>query len=180
MALGTFVGGRYSSTLNSVDLGLTRDGYTLVIVPKGEMVAQSDAYAQTLLDYFFAGCDASVVLDSLEYKAGPIAAIWPWGTIGAMGIIARLASAIATSLVLSSTSGTPAASSPATLTATRAIIAPGTNISLLYTSKLRMVPIRFDLLPSDSAIHWTQSAIMWIGVGIGTLLSVLQQASTLA
>lgn len=157
MALGTFIGGRYSSTLAGVDLGLTQNGYQLVIVPKGEMIAQSDAYAQTLLDYFFAGCDASVVLDSLEYKAGPIAAIWPWGTLGTMGIIARLASNIAASLVLTSTAGTPAASSPASLTATRAIISPGSNISLLYTSKLRMVPIRFDLLPSDSVVHWTQT-----------------------
>ncbi len=172
MSLGTFIGGRYSSTWNAADLGLTREGYNVIVVPKGEMIAQSDAYAQTLLDYFFAGCDVATVLDSLEYKSGPIASIWPWGSLGTMGTIARLASNLGESLVLTSTAGTPAASTPATLTATRAIISPNTNIALLFSSKLRMVPIRFDCLPSDGAVHFTTSLFAYFCAGLGMLASL--------
>lgn len=161
MAIATLIGGRYSGTHGGGDLGLTEMGYTIIIVPLAERIEESDAYGLTLLDYFFRGVNVSTVFDSLEYKgtqgtSGPLNAIWPWGgTLGTMSTIARLASDISDSMVLTAASGTPAASTPATLTAARSIIEPGFNVSLLLNSKLRKVPVRFVHLPSDSAVHFS-------------------------
>lgn len=154
MTIATLIGGRYSSTLNSADLGITETGYEIVLVPKAELISQSDAYGDTLIDFFFRGCDVSCIFDSLEYKTGPVTAAWPWGTLGAMGIIGRLGSGIATSHVMTSTAGTPAVASPTSLTGARAILSPGFNVALLFNSKLRKVPVRFDYLPSDAAVHF--------------------------
>ena len=61
------------------------------------------------------------MLNSLEYKTGPKSAIWPWGTLGTMGVIGRLGSAISLSLVLTdwmaNTESTGVAFSIDTLTA---------------------------------------------------------------
>ena len=157
MAIATFVGGAYTGTLGGSALGLTEQGFTLIFVPKAERIEESDGYGLTLLDYFFRGVDVSTVFDGLEYKSGTITSAWPWGSLGTMGVIARLASSIAGSMVLTAVAGTPAASSPASLTASRTIIEPGHNVNILFNSKLRKVPIRFVNLPSDSAIHFTTS-----------------------
>jgi hypothetical protein len=155
VTIATLIGGRYSGTLGGADLGITESGFTIIFNPKAELINESDAYGLTLIDLFWRGIDVSTVFDSLEYKAGTITAAWPWGTLGAMGVIARLGSAIASSMVLTATAGTPAAATPATLTAARSLLEPGFNVSLLFNSKLRRVPIRFVNLPSDSAIHIT-------------------------
>lgn len=87
-------------------------------------------------------------------KSGPITSVWPWGALGTMGTIGRLGSGISGSHVLTVTSGTPAVGNPNTLTGGRAILSPGFNASLLMNSKLRKVPVRFDYLPSDAAVHF--------------------------
>ena len=140
-----------------MDLGITEDGYEITYTPHAEQINQSDAYGATLIDLVFRGVDVSIMLNSLEYKTGPKSAIWPWGTLGTMGVIGRLGSAISLSLVLTATASTPAAAEPATLTAARSILAPENNVNLLFTSKLRRVPIRFVCLPSDSAVHFTST-----------------------
>jgi hypothetical protein len=161
LAIGTFIGGRYSSTLGGGDFGLTEQGYQLVIVGHAEKIQQSDAYGDSLLDWFMRGCDVSVIADSLEYKgsmgaSGPHAATWPYGTtFGAHGVIGRLASNVALSLVMSATASTPAATTPASLTAARTMLEPGFNVALLFNSRLRKVPARFACLPSDSFVHFT-------------------------
>jgi hypothetical protein len=159
MALGTFIAGRYSSTLAASDLGIAEQGYELIFTPKGELINESDAYGMALIEIVYRGVDSDIMFTSLEYKTGTIAAAWPWGTMGNSGIVGRLGSAIASSLVMTSTAGTPAVATPATLTATRAILSPSTNVNLLFNSKLRRVPIRFNLLPADGsvAITFTQT-----------------------
>ena len=144
------------------DVGITETGYELVLVPKAEMISQSDAYGDSLIDMFIRGIDVSCIFDSLEYKGsagstGPLGSIWPYGnTFGSHGIVGRLGSAISQAHVLTSTIGTPAASTPTSLTGARAILAPGFNVNLLFNSKLRKVPVRFDYLPSDvSFVHFT-------------------------
>jgi hypothetical protein len=128
---------------------MTRQGYELMLEPKAELVNQSDQYGDTLIEAFFRGVDVSIVMDGLEYGvAGTPTAIWPWGTLGQMGIIARALSGIAGSMVLTATAGTPAASSPATLTGAQTVMAPGSQTGLRFTSQLRNVPVRFVLLPS--------------------------------
>jgi hypothetical protein len=161
VALGTLIAGRYSGAIAGADAGIAENGYNLVIIPHAERIAESDAYGQTLFELIYRGVDVGLIYDGLEYKgtvgtSGPLGAIWPWGaTFGTMGVIGRLGSAIAYSVILTATAGTPAASTPATLTAPRAIISPGFNVNLLFNSKLRKVPIRFDCMPNDSVVHFS-------------------------
>jgi hypothetical protein len=90
----------------------------------------------------------------LAYKAGTIAAFWPWGAIGtlltAAAPIGRLLSDVAAPHVLTSTPNTPAAASPASVTGVKAILAPNQSARLLFSSKLRKVPIRLQYLPYDA------------------------------
>lgn len=154
------IGGRYSATLNAVSLGITDEGYRLFKALKQEEIAGSDAYGDALLDYFYRGGDVTIQADSKEYAAGATNAFWQWGAIGQMtgtgSPIGRLASAVAQALVLTSTPATPAAATPATLTAPNAVLAPGQNGSLLFNSKLRRVPIFLAALPytSGSSVLW--------------------------
>src|SRR5689334_14423085 len=68
-----------------------------------------------------------------EYKAGPISAWWPYSaTLGRMGVIGRLMYSISAALVLTAVAGTSASTSPATLTASKAILLPGFGTRLMY------------------------------------------------
>src|SRR6266852_668710 len=106
MALDTFVAGRYSSTYNAVDVGITQDGYELQQDSKAEPINATDAYAESMIDFVYRGGDVFLQFESKAYKAGSITPFWPWGALGVMGVIARLASAVAASMVLTATAGT--------------------------------------------------------------------------
>lgn len=162
MPLATIIAGRYSSTWNSLALGLAKDdGYRLIESPKKQKINKSDAYAQTLIETVHQGVDWAIVMTLIEYNAAGIASIIsPWATLGQLGIIAVLGTALAKPLVLTSTAGTPAVASPATLTAPLAELAPESNVELGFTSAGREIPVRLDLLPDTySALqkHFTQT-----------------------
>lgn len=127
------------------------EGYELLLDPKHQLVNRSDAYGDTLIDTIVRGADWSLVCEAMEYKAGPIAAVGQIASMGTLGIIGRLGSDIAQALVLTATAGTPAATTPATLTASKALLAPNANPRILFNSELRRVPLRFALLPYDSS-----------------------------
>ena len=156
MALGTFIAGRYTATYNAVGTGLTDAGYEVEQTAKAEMIDKSDGYGDTLLDWIYRGGESTIQFSSKEYMAGSLAAFWPWGG-GASGTlitssvpIATLASTVAKPIVLTSTTGTPAATAPASLTAPLALLAPNYAAKLLFDSRLRVVPIRLQLLPSTT------------------------------
>ena len=136
--------------MNAVALGITDEGYDLQWEPKSDVIGKSDVYGDMTLDLIYRGTDWFFQTDFMETKAGPLAAAYPWGALGVQGIIGRLGSDVATSLVLTSTTGTPAVATPATLTATKPILAPGSNPNAQYNSRLRTMPVRFILLPVDS------------------------------
>ena len=154
MALDTFIAGRYSGTYNSNDVGITRDGYRLFKDSAWEEISETDAFGMSLLDGVYRGGRCSIQFDSKAYKTGSIAAFWPWGSLGVLATaaapIARLASAVAAATVLTDVDNTPAAGSPATLTASLSILAPNQNADLLFSSRVREVPVRLSLLPSTS------------------------------
>ena len=157
MALDTFVAGRYSTTYNSVDVGITEEGYELQQDAKAQQIVPSDAYGDSIIDLVYRGGDVYLQFEGKAYKAGAITPFWPWGALGVMGIIGRLASAVALSTVMTATTGTPAAAAPATWTGLLSILAPNNPARLLYNSKLRTVPIRLLILPGDSGggvIKW--------------------------
>lgn len=160
MAIEAPIAGHYNATYNAVGVGYTEAGFELEQTLKQEVVDESDAYGGSTIDYVYRGGDCFLQWDAKVYKAGSYAPFWPWGTLGVMATsaapIGRLASLVAQAMVLTATANTPAAASPATLTASKAILAPNFNGRLLYNSKLRRVPARLQLLPSEAAgtITW--------------------------
>lgn len=120
-----------------------------------EPVNNSDAYGKSLLDAIYQGGDYFASFQCMEYRTGSIAAFWPFGAMGVMGVIARLYFDMSAALVLTAIAGTPAAATPATLTASKSILAPGFNGRLLYGPTLRKVPIRLALLPfTSTGVRW--------------------------
>jgi len=146
----TLICGQYTVTWNSNALGVMLGDSGLPTIEnsnKGEPVANTDAYGKTTIDAIYQGGDYFASMTCLEYKANTIAAWWPFGSLGVMGTIGRLYYNLSQPLVLTAVAGTPAASSPATLTASKAILAPGFSSRLLFGPTLRNVPLRFQLLP---------------------------------
>lgn len=161
MPLDTFVSGAYSHTYNSVDTGITHNGYDLQIASRGEPVGPSDVHGQSVIDLVYRGGDVHIQYDSMAYKAGAITPFWPWAAIGTVGVIGRLGSNVAATALLTSTAGTPAAAAPTTVTGTKAILAENFDARLLFHSVLRSVPTRLRLLPYDAGsgtIKWFVTA----------------------
>jgi hypothetical protein len=154
VGLGTFVAGRYTGTYNSVDLGIMEGGYEISWAISMENIDNTDAYGDTVIDQVLRGMNVFAQWNAKEYKAGPLAAATPLSTLPPtgtsslkLGLIGRLATDVAATLVLSATAGTPAATSPASLTAAEAILAEGYDVRLLFDSRHRKVPVRMRLLP---------------------------------
>lgn len=149
MTLATLVAGAYSGTYNAVALGIQENGFELQFEPHEKLVNQSDAYGETIIDALYTGADHYLQFTGLSYGAGMTAPMWPFGTLGVMGIIGRLHSALAMPIVLTATAGTPAATAPATLTGPKSLLAANANPKLLFTTEVRKVPIRLRLHPND-------------------------------
>jgi hypothetical protein len=149
----TLIAGQYTVTYNGTSCGIMEGDAgvpTIEATNHAEPVNNTDAYGKSMIDAIYQGGDHFASFQCMEYKAGSIAAFWPFGALGVMGVIARLYYDMSSALVLTAVAGTPAANSPATLTASKSIIAPGFNGRLLYGPTLRKVPIRLALLPFSS------------------------------
>lgn len=138
-----------------MDVGITQNGYELNQDIKGELINETDAYGETIIDWVMRGGDVSLIFESKAYKVGSITPFFPNGAQGVLNTPAtpmgRLASDAALAMVLTATANTPAAAAPATLTGSKALMPPGQSNRLLYNSKVRNVPIRLQFLPTDSA-----------------------------
>lgn len=164
MPLGTFVAGRYSSTIDppgatgATDLGLMEKGYEIEVQHEEDNIVDTDAYARMVIDQVFQGINAWLQGTAKEWKAGPLLAAFPQAVLAPTGatflgpgVIARLASALAGVLIMTATTGTPAAAAPATLTATFAKIAENFPIRWMLGSEHRRLPFRFRMLPYDDS-----------------------------
>jgi hypothetical protein len=156
MSLDTFVAGRYSGTYNAVDTGVTEEGYEIEQDSKAELIENTDAYGDAIVDWIYRGGNCRLSFLSDTYKAGAITPFWPWtATLGqgwsAAAPIGRLASAVAQAMVLTAIAGTPAAAAPASVTATLSLLAPNSPAKLLYHSRLRKVQINLQVLPNNSS-----------------------------
>lgn len=156
MALDTFIAGRYSGTYNSVDVGITRDGYEITLDAEYEDLGETDAWGLSVIDSVWRGGNCFVQFTSTAYKAGVITPFWPFGMAlgglaNAANPIGRLASDMALAFVLTSTAATPAVATPATLTVTKALLAKNSNGRLMFNSKLREVPIRLRCYPNTAS-----------------------------
>ena len=149
----TLIAGSYTVTWNSVSVGMMEGDQgcpTLEQNTHAEMVNNTTTYGKSQIDGVYQGADWFAAYTCEEYRTGSIAAFWPYGTFGLMGVIARLLFGLSAPLVLTVVAGTPAVGSPNTVTASKAILAPGFNGRLLYGPTLRKVPIRQVLFPFDT------------------------------
>lgn len=140
-------------------MGITEAGFELQQSSKAELLNETDIHGESTADFVFRGGDVFLQFNSRTYKAGAISPFWPWGALGIMSTaaapIGRLASDVAGAMVLTAVAATPAAAAPATLTATKSILAPNFDGKLLFNSKLRNVPVRLQCLPYLSTdIKW--------------------------
>ncbi len=162
MALEAFIAGDASATYDppgatgATDIGVMEGGYEISARHAAELINETDRYGAMVVDGIFRGIqDVAVQCNGLEWTAGLLLAAYPFGAAfpasGAgylgPGVIGRLLSAVAGALILTATSGTPAAAAPATLTATYAIIHEGFDVRWMIDSKLRKLPIRLRILP---------------------------------
>lgn len=171
MALGSFVAGRYVASYDppgaatAADLGITQDGWQLFLSYAKQLVQTTDAYGDTVIEAIGRGI-SNCRLDALalEWKVGVLTALFPYqttppGITGAgvieLGTIGTLDSAKGGILILTATAGTPAAASPATVTATQAAIRENNDIQIAFDSRLRTIPLSFRVFPYlDSVVKF--------------------------
>lgn len=143
-----FLAGGYTVTYNASSLGQIEDGINIEQMLGGEPI-RGDNFGDTIQDFVFRGGDVFVDLIMTEWNAaGALGAFWYWSTTwGKMddGKIGTLATSLASALVLTKVAGPNA--SPTSLTANKAILAPGYPVRHLFAPRLRRVPLRLQLLP---------------------------------
>lgn len=143
MALGLFEG----------DAGLPALEHTMTTEP----IQNSSLYGKMKIDDIQQGGNWFLAMVCMEYKAGPISAFHPYhATLGRAPTIGTLLYDSAYAVVMTAIGGTPAAASPATLTASKCMLAPGFASRILFGPSLRKVPLRFTLYPylSGGNVVW--------------------------
>lgn len=151
-----FIAGGYTVSFNAVAVGQIEDGVEMEHVPYYEDI-RGDNMGDTIQDGVYRGGDMFMSFTMLEYNAAAGAAAtppawWPyhntWGRIGTIGV---LQTSLALAVVLTAVAGTSAATLPATLTASKCVIAKGFPTRMLFAPRNRRIPIRFQMLPYDSS-----------------------------
>ncbi len=147
----SFIAGRYTAVWNSLSLGQTERGFDVGFQRFTEPIT-GDAGADTEQDGINRGADFDVIAQLLEYNAAAVATLtWPIsGTAFDMGVIGVLDSSKWQSMIFTALAGTPAASTPATLTCARSILKPRFPVRLLLAPSLRKVPIAMKVYPNGS------------------------------
>jgi hypothetical protein len=142
----SIIAGPYVWTLGGSALGQVEDAPRLSFRNSQDRI-QDDAHGDTMIDGVYRGGDAFLDLILNEYDAAAaLAAFHPFAdTFGKLGIVGKTSLNFAAILVGTAVSGTTA--TPSTITANKACLAPGQDVSLLFGSRHRNVPIRFQLLP---------------------------------
>lgn len=146
--MASFIAGPYTVAYNALALGILEDGITLEATQSTEAIT-GDNLGDSIQDAVYRG--GNVFLDMVLQQfdaAGAQSAFWPyefanWGNVGQIG---TLSSDWSKPLVLTSVAGTSAV--PAVLTVPNVILAPNYPVRMLFASRLRNVPIRFQVLPT--------------------------------
>ncbi len=155
IAIEQIIAGHYTGTYNAVGLGYTKEGWAIHWTSHAEKIDQTDAYGRTLIELIYQGGDISIITEARVYKAGTTVPFWPWAsTIGGIWSAAApmgvRGTDVAKALVLTSVAATPAAGAPATATGSLAILSPENDQALILSSVARSVPLKWDLLPTET------------------------------
>ena len=145
-----FISGPYTAAYKSADPGQLKAGFRIVeTVHKEDIIG--DDFGETIQEQIYLGENVQCLFDLMEHAVA-LNVLIPYGVWGLIGQVGRqdVASTLAGALVFTAIAGTPAALIPATLTATNAIIAANFDVDLLFSPRLREVPVRMQLLPFTS------------------------------
>jgi len=152
--MANFIAGPYTATYKGSALGQTADGYRISHQFFKRLI-QGDSYAQSPQDEVYQGAEVFVQMRLIQYdSAGVQAIMWPYGAymnIGQVGRVSRQQS-LTGALVLTAVAGTPAATVPASVTVSNAILAEGFPVELLFAPDLREVPLRLRCFPSVAGV----------------------------
>jgi hypothetical protein len=169
MAAGLVVpiSGPYTATWNALPMGtLNDDGYVLTYTVQGQEINESDAYGMTLTEAIYRGGNWRLRIRGLEAnKTGLNTLLQMFGTtvsttppipatstlIPALANIGDRWTKYCQALVLTAILGNPP-TTPQGLTATNAGLAPQQATEMMFTSKMREVPIEMVLLPYSTTV----------------------------
>lgn len=162
--LGSFVAGRYSAAItypavSAKSLGIMEEGYRIGWRYFKDVIRKTDAYGHSPIEAFHLGLEvfiSGVAKEWLEGVLRTIAIGTTWMGTGAgqnfnLGVIGRADTDNAGALVLTATALTPAAASPATLTAALCHQVEEDDPNLLFGPEHRTMPYRFRVYPYDNA-----------------------------
>lgn len=170
MPVETVIAGPYTSTYAAVGIGMTRRGFELQHQTHGELINETDIYGDSLIDIVHRGLTCFIVTEARVFKAGSILPFYPWQPGGGIGDVGSslfpaagtrasdfaqpfaMTAVPATSASLIN-AGTGGATGISTLTATKAILPPNSNLSLLFDSRARSVPLRLFLMPVTNGAY---------------------------
>lgn len=150
-----FIAGRMTAFYSGATIGQVSDGFTIEHIPRKRLITGDVMGPDTPQDAVFRGHDVFIEFDLMEYDATSVSnVIWPYGTLGVAPDVGRMdvASSLTAALILTDTgvAAVPAENKPHTLTADRAILAPGFPVQLLLDPDLRQIPIRMQLYPNTT------------------------------
>lgn len=154
------ISGPYLGLFNSLPLGVQNDdGFVLSANFQGQEINATDSYGLTLVEAIWRGWNWRLRLRGLEAnKSGLNTLLQMFGMTGANTTLTPQLTAIGDrwsnyckTLLLTAILGSPP-TSPQTLTALSAGLAPGQSTELMMTSKMREVPIDMVLLPYSASV----------------------------
>lgn len=152
------VSGPYVGLWDSFPLGTQNDdGFVLNCRVAGQEVNESDAYGMTLVEAIYRGQNWTLRLRGLEWnKTGLLSALQMFGQVAGalpaltlnpiLGPIGDRWSKYCQALLLTAILANPP-TTPQTLTASQAGLAPNSDVEFMFTSKVREMPLAFVLLP---------------------------------
>lgn len=157
MPLGTFIAGTFTGTLGGSSLGILEDGWNLRWQWFKEMIDKTDAYGDSPIDSVARGVSVQISGIFKETLAKVINAVSPYNTYAPTGTssfthptVGVLDSSVGQSLVLTAIAGTPAASTPTSLTSANVAVTTD-PINQLWGPTLRKTPFSFQLYPYSSS-----------------------------
>lgn len=163
MAAGLVVpiSGPYVGTWNAFPLGVQHDdGYEISCTMQGQEVNETDAYGMTLTEAIWRGFNWRARFRGLEWKSGLLAILKMFGTTGTandgllnpqlINIGDRWTKYCQVLLLTAILANPP--TTPQTLSATNAGIAPQSESAFLMTSKVRELPIEMVLIPYSTTV----------------------------
>lgn len=157
MPIAAPIAGPYSFTYDSQALGIIEDAAQLEYSFSADYVT-GDNLGETIQDGIYRGQNIYLNLVLQEWSAAAAAkAFWPYhatpgiGNFGVHGQAGTLLTSFAKAIVMTAVDAVNTPATPASVTFALALLAPGFPVRTLWGSRLKNVPLRFLILPTEDA-----------------------------